>query len=276
MTRGVFRPRLRSAVVAGIAATLACGSGSSTKPKIDLTAYCAAIGDHMERRFAQMGKLDELTESAPHLRSGAATPNREHVIFWQRVTAAAATLRIGASVGTRCVTADPADPSCVAFYSVRLALDAEGRLAELVTAQKNVRDGLRGTGKCALKSLPPALREQDPCEELKIRLSLGESKPEQVAEAELGWEAAEAILGRGPMPSNVGDVRDAVENALTHAAERRALIDYGIALMPLCIGASAARSCDWLLEGLDQARPKELRSVLKAIGYALDGNGCSK
>ncbi|MBZ0238264.1 MAG: hypothetical protein K8M05_38490 [Deltaproteobacteria bacterium] len=266
----------QGAIVAVLLVTFGCGGGGSTKPKRDLTAYCAAIGDHMERRFAQMGKLDELVESAPRLRSDAATPNSEHVLFWQRVTTAAATLETGASLGTRCVTADPADPACVAFYRVRLALDAEGRLAELVTAQKNVRDGLRGTGKCALKSLPPALREQDPCEELKIRLSQGESKPEQLTEAELGWDAAEAILGRGPMPSNVGDVRDAIENALTHAAERRALIDYGIALLPLCIGTSAARSCDWLLEGLDQARPKELQSLLKAVGYALDGKGCTK
>lgn len=276
MTPSVCCRWLRFALVVGIAATLACGSGSSTKPTRDLAAYCAAIGDHMERRFAKTGSLDDLIDAVPRLRGNAESPTSEHVLFWQRITTAASTLEVGASVGTRCVTVEPADPGCMPFYSARLLLDVDGRLSELVTAQMNIRDGMRGKGRCAQKSLPPELREQDPCKELQIRLSTGEAKPEQVTEAELGWDAAQAILGRGPMPSNVGDVRDAIENALTHAAERRALIDYGIALLPLCIGTSAAKSCDWLLDGLDQARPKELRSILKAIGWALDGKGCSK
>ncbi|KAB2899317.1 MAG: serine/threonine protein kinase [Kofleriaceae bacterium] len=53
----MYGRRWRYAVVAVLWATLACGSGSSTKR--DLAAYCSAIGDHLERRFAQAGKLDE-------------------------------------------------------------------------------------------------------------------------------------------------------------------------------------------------------------------------
>lgn len=265
------------AVMLEVLAAVACGRGDSPKPRHDLKAYCAAVGDRMEQRFAEMGRLDELTASAPGLRSSAGTPTSEHVVFWQRVTTAASTLEVGARLGTRCVTVKPGDAGCVPFYSVRLALELEGRLAELATAQTNVRDGLRGTGKCALKSLPPALREQDPCDELQLRISGGrESTPAQVSEAELGWDVAEAILGRGAMPSDVEDVREAIENALTYASERRALVDYGLALLPFCIGTSAASSCDWLRDGLEQARPKELQSLLKAIGYALDGKGCSK
>lgn len=273
MTPSMYCLRSRCAVVAGLSATLACGGGSSTKPKRDLAAYCSAIGDHMERRFAHAGKLDELADRAARLATDADTPTSEHVAVWQHVTTAASTLEVGARLGMRCLRADPM-PNCVPFYSARLLLDRD-RIAELASAQTTIADGLRGQGQCAVKSLPDALREQDPCDELRIRLSQGESKPGEVDEAERGWDAAEAVLGRGAMPPNLGSVRDAVENSVMHASERRALVDYAIELLPYCIGASAAKTCDVLRNGLEEARPKELQRRLKAAGRALNGRGCS-
>ena len=227
----------------------------------------------MEQRFAQVGPVDELADQAGSLGASAETPSAEHVVFWQRVGTAASLLEVGARLGMRCVSAE-ASPTCAPFFSHRLLFDRD-RLSALMSAELGIRNGLRGQGQCVNKTLPAALREQDPCEELGLRLSQGESKPNQVEEAERGWDAAEAILGRGAMPPNLGAVREAVENAFTHASERRALIDYGVALLPYCIGASAAKTCDGLRDGLDNARPKELQRRLKAVGRALEGTGCS-
>lgn len=276
MTSSVRLLALRYVVVAGTSAAVACSSGSSSKPKLDLAAYCAAIGDHMERRFARAGKLDELADRAVRLGTdtGIQTPTSEHVVVWQRVTSAASTLEVGARLGMRCLRADPT-PSCVPFYSARLLFDRD-RILGLATTQANIRDGLRGQGQCASQGLPAAVKDQDPCDELRIRLSQGESKDAELDEAERGWDAAEAALGRGAMPSSVGGpVRDAVENVLMYAAERRALVDYAVELLPQCIGASAAMTCAGLREGLEEARPKELQRRLKTARHALNSNGCS-
>jgi len=254
----------------------ACKGKSTPPPTHDLAAYCAVLGARLDERAVEHESQRSLFERlAARLNANPNGVDVDHRYFIAYTADAKATLRVGWMLGMRCVTT-AAEAPCRAVYSTRQLYES-GELEKMAVSRRNIRDAFRGQGPCVERGLPANLKELDPCDELRLRLNVGETHVNGLPAVERAWAAAESLAGRGPMPTRFDGFDDALSAAtfaLEDSAEHRALVDYGLAVLPFCAGPDVARSCESLRSGLPEAGPGDLRARAKALHRAVGGTPC--
>ncbi len=239
----------RAWLVVGCAA-IGCGSGPARDAKV-ADEICSRVGDRLEVR------LRAHEADLPQLRSWAHADSRatlQHMLS-PTMNDVAATHATALAVGPYCVRRDAAECATpiLAFYLD----DVDASFLRT----RRLLDGMRGRGSCA--PVDRRLRQRSSCDNARMHLEVLDDRELEVVRE--GWSNP---LDRDGRPTRYASL------AAEAMARWRALIDYGLALAPVC-APSAVSSCERLRVGLAEATPDDVAARVRALGRAFrDGTAC--
>ena len=240
---------MRGAALAVVCVGLGCSSGN---PEARLAEQiCTRLADRLESRLrahqADLGLLRTWARSDG--------PARSTHDLSATVNDAVATHRAVVVLGPFCADVKNVE-ACSPTRSLTFLDDVDGAFRHTRT----LLDGVRGKGPCA----PDLAVRRASCFNMELHLNVGDQKLEMVHE---GW--ANPTDERGLETRYAG-------YAAVQMAWWRALVDYGIALAPVC-APRAATSCEHLRDGLAGATPEDLADRVRALRRAIqEGTACSR
>jgi hypothetical protein len=150
-------------------------------------------------------------------------------------------------------------PECEPFLSFQALEDAEG----VSRSGLLLLDGFRQKGLCAPTDM--GTRQAQSCSALSNWLKIDN---EVVQTVQAGW-------AKPLEESGLVDAKGAY--AAMQMGRWRALVDYGVALMPVCAPQKVSGTCDGLRRGLAEAKPDDLVARIGALRAAYEeGIPCRK
>ncbi len=227
----------------------ACTSGTGRRTRLG-EEICARLADRLEVR------LRAHESDLPLLRAWAVDElTKTRHLLTPTVNDAAASHRVLDAVAPEC-SLDAVPRACAATTPSFVLGDPEGSLRRM----RLLLDGLRGRGPCARPD--PTGRQRADCGAMEIFLRISPDEVDRVREG-----------SSTPFDTEGHMTRYASEAAET-MARWRALVDYGLALAPIC-APRAADSCVRLRDGLPDIGPDELVARLRALDAAFrTGTSC--
>lgn len=236
------------AIAAFAAFAAACGSSGSRDADVG-DQLCARLADRLEERVC-VHEAD-----LPVLRSWATTggEHRIDVLLSPTLNDLWATDSQVKELGPACSAPSAAAPCARRVRPLEDVDDAVARLRMRL-------DGVRGTGPCAPD---PAARRRATCHLIDDQLGVDADELSRVRD---GWSTP--VDGRGLFTKYALFAADTM-------ARWRALLDYSLAVVPVCVPRAAA-TCAYLRDGLHDASPDELAARLRTLQAAFrDGAPCA-
>jgi hypothetical protein len=257
LTAGLtFGTRLLVVAVVAVAFAMGgCGRGRETHVRA-VDDLCPLLAERMDARLR--AHRVAVASRPPSFAVDIEPDDKNYA--WRTVDAVRSTYRAAIDFGPGCASDERAECSLRSIDSAAGLEDALRRIAL-------VADGMRGRGPCA--PTPPPGRQVASCSEARRQLYIAPQDAQRVRD---DWAKAPGT-GSAMTPALESQARTSRSAAESDLVRWRALVDYGIAVAPVC--AKGLPSCARPSEGLGEAQPEELLSRIDALRTAfVDGTPC--
>ena len=227
-------------LVAGVLTCVLASCGSSKSPTSDRREdLCTLVADRLEERL-RIHQAD-----LPRLRAWSGTTLDERLAHQNdpALNDAVATYQTAWQVAPFCANV-LVTKECPQLTPPSLLKDVDGSFRTM----RALLDGMRRRGPCAGPTRPGELD----CE--IIEMQLGEA-PGYLAMVREGWSTPSEAYG---LPTRYAGF------AVERMASWRALVDYGVAVAPVCARREPT-TCDRLREGLPEASPDDLVASMHVL-----------